>query len=186
MSGSTSGRAQIMARSRSNRPILDYIPISDTVYEQTIIVDDDLTLTLSGRERSDWRQILYVIGCICTFGVYYLLCRWYIQLYIITTTVQSSLLNADLILVKNQWDEISLHEVQSIPFHQKVSIAFPKVLLHDLPDQIIEELVYFECRYFRFMMNPLTGQFEPNYAWIDPIWKSLASVLDQDGVRISC
>jgi hypothetical protein len=48
-------------------------------------------------------------------------------------------------------------------------------------DRLLENLHYFEYRYFRFLLNPLTGQFEPNYAWIDPHWTSKAQVLDQEG-----
>lgn len=45
--------------------------------------------------------------------------------------------------------------------------------------RVLEELVYFEYRYFRFIFNLYTGLFEPNYSWTDPRWSSVGAVCNE-------
>jgi hypothetical protein len=123
-------------------------------------------------------------------------CR-YTSVEIKVKTHISPLSEADFVTILNQWNELSVHHVLSMSFDQMVSIPFPK---SDAGPgaTIMEKLFYFEYRYFRyhynyiiylfmirFLLNPLTGMFEPNYAWVDASWKSLESVLKQSSDGIS-
>ncbi|KAI8916065.1 hypothetical protein EDD86DRAFT_272937 [Gorgonomyces haynaldii] len=175
--------ARVGSTSRSNLPAqtqrYTYQTVDDQVYQQGITVDDDLSFTTTGRQETMLGLILYHSLCLLTGGIYYLACRWHTNLEIETKTVQCALKEAKLLVITNQWDEITLVRIQKQPFGGKISSIFPRHFNDsDHVDRDLDEIVFYEYRYFRFILNPLTGQFEPNYAWCDPKWNSVPSLLD--------
>ena len=64
-------------------------------------------------------------------------------------TIACPLSEADCVTIQNQWNELSVHYVLSMPFNQMVSIAFPKSDV-EAGANIMENLFYFEYRYFRY------------------------------------
>ncbi|KAJ2992757.1 hypothetical protein HDV02_002869 [Globomyces sp. JEL0801] len=173
-----------IARAGSQQPLqrpsphLQYIPLTDSFFEQEVVVDDDLTLIAYGRKYSNLRAWVFTFLCFFTCGIFYLLSRWYCSLEMNVKTYPCILADADWICVKNQWGEVSIQKVSTVAYGQKNSATFPRTFNNlALPDEPIELLKYFEYRYFRFLLNPLTGRFEPNYAWTDPQWTSVVSCL---------
>lgn len=157
--------------------------LSDNLYEQEVIVDDDLTLYTSGRKSTGLRSAIYIILCVITGGIYYLICRWNTTIEMKTKTFPCSLADADYICIKNQWGEISLNRITKIDFGMKASMIFPRSFteVDASQDIILDHLRFYEYRYFKFFFNPNTGMFEPNYAWVDSNWTSVSRVfLEQD------
>ncbi|KAJ3312746.1 hypothetical protein HDV04_002710 [Boothiomyces sp. JEL0838] len=157
--------------------------LSDNLYEQEVIVDDDLTLYTSGRKSTSLRSAIYIILCVITGGIYYLICRWNTTIEMKTKTFPCSLADADYICIKNQWGEISLNRITKIDFGMKASMIFPRSFteVDASQDIILDHLRFYEYRYFKFFFNPNTGMFEPNYAWVDSNWTSVSRVfLEQD------
>ncbi|KAJ3254236.1 hypothetical protein HK103_007289 [Boothiomyces macroporosus] len=160
-----------------------FMRLSDNLYEQEVIVDDDLTLYTSGRKSTGLRSAIYIILCVITGGIYYLICRWNTAIEMKTKTFPCSLADADYICIKNQWGEISLNRITKIDFGMKASMIFPRSFteVDASQDIILDHLRFYDYRYFKFFFNPNTEMFEPNYAWVDSNWTSVSRVfLEQD------
>ena len=179
-------------RNRLTQPSINrdssYHRIIEESFEQDIEVDEDLSLTVSGRRMTSGRLLLYYGLCVVTLGIFYLLSRWNIQLETSVKTHRCPLREATHVLIKNHWGEISLEEVVSEPFEgASLSEAFPQLFgamspyaashMEPLVDRPLESLVYFEYRYFKFLLEPLSGHFMANYLWRDPKWSSVDYVI---------
>ncbi|EGF82694.1 hypothetical protein BATDEDRAFT_9533 [Batrachochytrium dendrobatidis JAM81] len=122
---------------------------------------------------------IYYFLCIITGGAYLLLCRWYIQLEVKTRTRSCILQQASHVYLINHWGEQSLEPVRKATFAGKLSSAFPQHFDPSLPvsqipqDILLSYLMYFEYRYFKFILDPVSGKFLPNYIWRDPKWQSV-------------
>jgi cation-transporting ATPase 13A3/4/5 len=154
-----------------------YSLLEDGTFEQTIVVDDDLVLTITGRRKSTVLEWIYYIACVMTGGLYYLVCRWNPDWLLRSTSKASSLLICDLVKVTNQWNEVLVVPVEQHRYGGLLATVFPKQ--QDYSGSL-EYLSYFEYRYFKFLLNPITGTFEPNYAWVDPRWSSVQAVLEAE------
>lgn len=155
---------------------MDYDPILDPLYTAHYTIDDDLSFTISGRCTPPHLTTIYTILSLLTFGILPLLARWSPSLLMRLTTHASSLATADIMAITNQYDELSLHPIIQANFHAPHTLAFPTCGV----EETLDLLRYFEYRYFRLLWNPVVGVFETNYAWKDPNWTSVQSVLDRD------
>lgn len=155
-----------------------YDLIDDGAYFQRIVVDDDLEFTATGRKKTYLTELIYHLLCILSGGIIYLICRWSIRCNIWMTTNVCKLSDASHIAIKNQWGEIQIVPVCSVPFGGKESEAFPDN--KPLRDEIIESIAYFDYRYFRFIYNVRLGKYIPNYSWCDTTWQneSVANILE--------
>ena len=67
--------------------------------------------------------------------------------------------------------------VETVKFNDRIQYAFPEVK----GSSILIDLVFFKYRYFKFVLDPVTGQFRPQYAWVDPEWNSVQAVMATKG-----
>ncbi|KAI8924811.1 hypothetical protein BC831DRAFT_463710 [Entophlyctis helioformis] len=155
-----------------------YQQIADDVYEQTFSVDEDLSFTASGRIETPFRVALYNMLCILTGGAFFLACRWNLPLEIRVRTRACPLRQASHVYIKNHWSEGSLEPVSNDPFGGLLSDAFPQLFDTSTPgvlppaDDPLPYITYFEYRYFKFVLEPVSGKFVANYLWRDPRWDS--------------
>ncbi|KAL5035740.1 hypothetical protein BDV3_005595 [Batrachochytrium dendrobatidis] len=156
-----------------------YQQLSDLACKQDIQVDEDLSFIVEGRIVTPMSLAIYYFLCIITGGAYLLLCRWYIQLEVKTRTRSCILQQASHVYLINHWGEQSLEPVRKATFAGKLSSAFPQHFDPSLPvsqipqDILLSYLMYFEYRYFKFILDPVSGKFLPNYIWRDPKWQSV-------------
>jgi cation-transporting ATPase 13A3/4/5 len=141
---------------------------------QEILVDDDLTFYISGRKTSQTRYICFVLVNLLTLGLVSLASKWYPNLEMIFKTEASSLENANILAIKNQYNELSLVQVGLIRLEQT---PFCKVFPKHVHNTLLNSVKYFEYRYFGFLFNPEINQFEPIYGWRDPEWTSTKNIL---------
>jgi cation-transporting ATPase 13A2 len=156
-----------------------YTNLSDNDYEQEITVDDDLVFTASGRELSLLGTYIYRFLCTVTLGLFYLWCRWNIATLIYIKTIKCPLRLATHICIINQWGKVSLVPVNRVLFNGSLESVFPTFASRhpEHSSEIIQNISSYEYRYFRFLLNPRTGIFEPNYSWYNPKWKSVNAIL---------
>ena len=191
--GSSSSRYNLAQLDRlNNRQNQHYIPVDDNIYQQGITVDDDLDFTATGRLETTLGVFLYYMLSVISGGLFYLVCRWFINVEIHIKSRSCPLKEASHVVITNQWDEVNYVRVNSMEFRGYLSEVFPAMFEGEHPhfvDRVVDTLFYFEYRYFRFILNPYSGQFEPNYAWCDPKWTSVDellqghSTLSSDAIR---
>eukprot|EP00842_Homolaphlyctis_polyrhiza_P005079 jgi/Hompol1/5572/HPOL_000424-RA len=160
-----------------------YQQLVDEVFVQSFQIDEDLSFSAEGRVATPFRGFLYLLLCFFTGGIFYLICRWNIWLEMLVRTHRCSLANASHLFVRNHWDELSLDPIQSLDFDGTLADAFPQLFdtsTHGIipPNNFwMHHLKVFEYRYYRFVLEPISGRFVPNYIFFDPKWQSLSSIL---------
>ncbi|KAJ1343690.1 hypothetical protein BSLG_001765 [Batrachochytrium salamandrivorans] len=168
---------------RMTSPRDAYQRLSDSGSQQKINVDEDLSFVVQGRTTTSSSLAIYYFLCVITGGAYLLLCRWYIHLEVITRTRSCPLRSCSYVYLTNHWGEQSLEPVQRSSFRGRLSDAFPQLFDtsirgQSLPqDSQLPELQFFEYRYFKFILEPISGMFQPNYLWRNPKWQSVECVL---------
>lgn len=153
----------------------EYMRLNDLFYTQSIFVDDDLQFTIHGRITSPQYSLINSILKVCTGGLWFLLCAWFEFLQVSLTTTPIQLNHATHLLIKNQWGECEVVDVEIGDFDGYLYDAFPKSTLQN---EHIDKLRFFTYRYFRFIFNPTTGFFEPNYKWSDSNWQNVPDLLN--------
>ncbi|KAJ3101540.1 hypothetical protein HDU97_001289 [Phlyctochytrium planicorne] len=168
--------------------------LPDHLFNQEIIIDDELRVNLTGHRLSIFRILLYRFLCVITLGVFYLVCRWLPMLELTMTSVRCPMNVAEVVSVKNQWGEVSVEKVHRDPFEGGfVADIFPN---HPEPgqngllstrqsedaaaaaSQPLPIIIYFDYRYIKFIFNPNTGLFETTQYWQDPEWTGVDRVLN--------
>ncbi|KAL2915285.1 hypothetical protein HK105_205150 [Polyrhizophydium stewartii] len=160
-----------------------YQPLSDGVFKQEVQVDEDLSFVAAGRIATPLSTAVYRLLCILSGGAFYLLCRWNIRLEVLTRTRRCPMHQATHVHIVNHWGEQSLEPVRSAAFAGRLSDAFPQLFdtstpgIHPPIDTPLASLDFFEYRYFKFILEPISARFVPNYIWRDPRWQSVAYVV---------
>jgi len=174
---------------------------------QTIYVpDEDSTFRLVGYETILWRQYLWRLCCIMTFGLLGLLGHWFPKLWLQWVAKEKAFIDIShgFVVVETTYRDMALFPLQCIKYPYHVSTVFPSPSL-DLnrrinsirrssasparkPDddlgsevQMLDTLHIIDYRYSRFAVDPRTGLFNIIRDWRDPSWKDLLSV--QNGLR---
>ncbi|KAI8848552.1 hypothetical protein BC829DRAFT_427684 [Chytridium lagenaria] len=160
--------------------------VTDHLFNQEIIIDDELTVNVTGYRRSTVRLFFYRLLCVLSLGVVYIVCRWFPALELNITSVRCPMNAAELVSVKNQWGEVSIEQVHRDPFDGGyVADIFPNhpepshnESRSNTPRQPLSTIIYFDYRYIKFIFNPNTGLFETTQYWQDPEWTSVDGVLE--------
>jgi cation-transporting ATPase 13A2 len=64
-----------------------------------------------------------------------------------------------------------MSEIKRVPYSGMMSELFPFYTTDPLQEIFIENLIYFDYRYFRFIYNVEIGKYVPTYSWIDKCWQ---------------
>lgn len=154
----------------------NYAVAPDDFSTQKITVDDDLEFTASGRLETQWGRQLHTLLLILTLGLYHLACRWFVHVEINIKTKSCALKSASHVVIVNQANELGYERVMTLDFNGLASSVFTVPACEQ--DFKMSRLYCFEYRYFRFILNPFTGSFEPNYAWSDPLLETVEALLN--------
>ncbi|KAJ3281726.1 hypothetical protein HK104_011310, partial [Borealophlyctis nickersoniae] len=175
-----------------------YTILPDSRYEQKYEVEEELSVLIAAHRTSQPKLVLYYLFCILSGGVLYILCRWFTKLELWFKTVRCPLADATVVSLTSEWGEIEVERVKKDSFDGTVGDVFPfsearkarEVEVFGIKDEAARSaampcLIHFEYRYIRFILNPMTGQFEPNWTWSDPGWTSINKALEGlNGSRI--
>ncbi|KAK9453672.1 hypothetical protein V1511DRAFT_462087 [Dipodascopsis uninucleata] len=161
-------------------------PIPEYLQQTVYLSEEDLILALAGYSTSKLRLTIFIIMCICTCGITYLISRWIPKVRIFFMGYRNALSKCDWIVLENQWGELSIHDVTKLQFNFPMSSVFSSNKRQRIGangsiialeyDPIIPLLQYFDYRYMRLIMNPLEGKFELNSDWRDPSWTDARAV----------
>ncbi|KAI1355041.1 hypothetical protein F5Y01DRAFT_272143 [Xylaria sp. FL0043] len=153
------------------------------------IVSEDLTIVIAGFRTSRIGYLAYVLLCLLTLGLAYLLLRWLPRWRVKLIGEPCPLYECQWVVLENQWGEMATLNVKRQPYDRPLSTVFgaPEKmfaqLLEDDSDPIMSELQTLEYRYVRFFFHPLKDKFIVCNGWKDPNWtrvRDLRSGIDGD------
>ncbi|KAI1131950.1 hypothetical protein F5Y10DRAFT_26423 [Nemania abortiva] len=146
------------------------------VSQKLHIVSEDLTIVIAGFRTGRVGYIAYILLCLSTFGLAYLLLRWLPRWHVRLVGEPCPLRECHWVVLENQWGEMAILNVKHQPYERPLSTVFgapEKIfaqLLEDDSDPIMNELQTFEYRYVRFFFHPLKDKFVVCNGWKDPTW----------------
>ncbi|KAF7562565.1 hypothetical protein G7046_g1558 [Stylonectria norvegica] len=157
--------------------------------QKVYMVNEDLTIAIAGFRTSNIGHFIYLILCVLSGGIAYLLFRWLPRWYVGVLGRPCSLADCDWVVIENQWGELVIMTVQSQPYDRPASTVFglSKKLSFDAFDEdndpIINDLRSLDYRYVRLSFNPIEDKFVLCSGWKDPNWtdiRILRAGLDND------
>ncbi|KAI9158814.1 Cation-transporting ATPase [Paramyrothecium foliicola] len=157
--------------------------------QKLYMANEDLTIAIAGFRTSLLGRVVYIVLCVCTLGVAYLLFRWIPRWYIALVGQASPLKECDWVVIENQWSELVVMPAKVRPYGRPLSTVFglPDKLtadgLDDENDPIMDVLRTLDYRYVRLFFHPLKDKFILSSGWKDPDWTDIRRVrsgLDSD------
>ncbi|KAI9881364.1 MAG: hypothetical protein M1830_003371 [Pleopsidium flavum] len=159
------------------------------VSQKIYILTEDLTIVVAGFTTNLVGFTVYIVLCAMTFGLGYLLFRWLPRWRVRLAGTPTSLRECTWVVIENQWNEFTVHDVVNQQYGQALSTVFgsqEKGTLRyydDDDDPVINYLRFVDYRYIRFSFHPLKDKFVLSNSWKDPSWtnvKSIRAGLDGD------
>ncbi|KAI0977328.1 hypothetical protein F4678DRAFT_468531 [Xylaria arbuscula] len=153
------------------------------------IVSEDLTIVIAGFRTSSLGYLAYLLLCLLTLGLAYLLLRWLPRWRVKLIGEPCPLRECQWVVIENQWGEMATLDVKHRPYDRPLSTVFgaPEKLfaqlLEDDGDPIMSELQTLDYRYVRFFFHPLKDKFVVCNGWKDPSWtrvRDLRTGIDGD------
>ncbi|CAN6655068.1 vacuolar cation-transporting ATPase Ypk9p [Trichomonascus vanleenenianus] len=161
------------------------------------VSEEDLVIFFAGYKTSRVRSTLYVLLCVCTLGMAYLVLHWFPRWRVSCIGVPSPFGECDWLVIENQWGELAIVDVDYVRYCRPLSTVFrqPKDEKAEPPDDsaassnvggtsedeheyvdtdpILHTLRWFEYRYIKFLYNPTEDIFQTNQDWVDQAWEVL-------------
>ncbi|KAI0408156.1 hypothetical protein F4802DRAFT_605184 [Xylaria palmicola] len=154
------------------------------------IVSEDLTIAITGFQTGRIGYIAYILLCVVTLGLAYLLLRWLPRWQVRLIGERCPLRECQWVVLENQWGEMAILNVKRQSYEQPLSTVFgaPEKmfaqLLEDDADPIMRELQTIDYRYVRFFFHPLKDKFVVCNGWKDPSWTTIRTLrVGIDGVE---
>ncbi|KAI0540963.1 hypothetical protein GGR58DRAFT_458516 [Xylaria digitata] len=153
------------------------------------IVSEDLTIVIAGFRTSSVGYLVYILLCLSTLGLSYLLLRWLPRWRVKLIGEPCPLRECQWVVLENQWGEMVTLDIKRQPYDRPLSTVFgaPEKmfaqLLEDDGDPIMSELQTLDYRYVRFFFHPLKDRFVVCNGWKDPSWtrvRDLRTGIDGD------
>ncbi|CCU77440.1 cation-transporting ATPase [Blumeria hordei DH14] len=142
---------------------------------------DDLTIVIAGFDTSTARYILYLIICLISCGIGYLILRWLPRWKVRLIGKSCQLQCCDWVAIENQRGDFITQRIDNKKYGHPLSTVFGiSPLMHSFHDEeedpIMENLRVLEYRCLRFSFHPLKDEFILNNSWKDPAWTDVKSV----------
>ncbi|TRX95337.1 hypothetical protein FHL15_003668 [Xylaria flabelliformis] len=146
------------------------------------IVSEDLTIVIAGFRTGRIGYLVYILLCLLTLGLAYLLLRWLPEWQVKLIGEPCPLRECQWVVLENQWGEMVILNIKRQPYERPLSTVFgaPEKmfaqLLEDDGDPIMNELQTLEYRYVRFFFHPLKDKFLVCNGWKDPSWTNVRTL----------
>ncbi|TPX31909.1 hypothetical protein SmJEL517_g04851 [Synchytrium microbalum] len=148
-------------------------------YGQELSPDEETRLTITAYQVQPFRILVFNVFSCSTLGLGFLLGRWFPRWKLLVTCTVCSLNTGQRILVENSWGEEDVIDIVESSWNGPLSDAFPSTapppiaprgtISSDL-DPSMPTIRMFDYRYWRFVYNPIFGQYECISNWTDPVW----------------
>lgn len=130
-------------------------------------------------------------------GLLYLACRWFPQLELFLSAKKDSFMTANLILARNNWNQIEIIEITvDSTYNGQMFNAFPNFVasaarnelgvplpeeywnLIDVANMPLHELRFITYRYHSLVFNPISLEFQGVSEWRDLKWDNVERLLE--------
>ncbi|KAJ3989971.1 P-type ATPase [Lentinula detonsa] len=158
--------------------------------QQIYIEEDDSTIRLVGYEILLWRQWLWRIGCVLTFGILGLLGHWFPRLWLGSVTHEKAFkdIRQGFVVVESSNRDVVLVSLHKLTYPFRITTVFPSSLpfdhslsaslqhksdeTYDSETEMLRSLLVVKYRYSRFALDPRNGLFYVMRNWRDSSWTS--------------
>ncbi|KAJ3204949.1 hypothetical protein HDU82_005498 [Entophlyctis luteolus] len=170
MTSSSSDTTPLLASPCSNGSGPHYQRASiDDIQEETFV-------SVRGFTMQSCRLQIYALLSLLSLGAVPLVAHWFPQWRLLVAAVKSPLESSDVVCIEDDFGEVVVAEIKKHPIsHATLGDIFPYSSTHDLNDSI-DEIVYFEYKRIRFILNPSSRVFETILNWRDFSWGRTADM----------
>ncbi|KAH8664325.1 P-type ATPase-like protein [Xylariales sp. PMI_506] len=146
------------------------------ITQKLYMVNEDLTIVIAGFRTSRIGFAAYLLLCVSTLGIAYLLLRWLPRWQVKLTGEPCPLRESEWVVLENQWGELAILPISARPYTRPLSTVFgpPEKMfaqfLDDDADPLLSELRVLNYRYVRLFFHPLKDKFVICNGWKDPFW----------------
>lgn len=154
----------------------NFAPGGGRCVQKLHMANEDLTIAIAGFRTSRAGMAAYVVLCVATLGVAYLLLRWLPRWYVRLVGRVAPLRDCEWVVVENEWGELALLDVDRRPYGRPLSTVFgiaDKLGVYGTgedPDPILVHLIMINYRCTRFYFHPDRDKFVLCAGWKDPSW----------------
>ncbi len=152
-------------------------------YSQKVyMVNEDLYIAIAGFRTSRLGLAAYILLCLLTLGVAWLVFRWLPRWHVKLVGKISPLRDCQWVVVENQWNEMAILDVDSKPYGRTLSTVFgapgkmTSYFMDEDQDPILRDLRMINYRYVRFFFHPLRDKFLLGTGWKDPLWSNVREI----------
>ncbi|KAF2669226.1 hypothetical protein BT63DRAFT_455205 [Microthyrium microscopicum] len=149
--------------------------------QKIYILNEDLTIVIAGFDTSFIGFPIYILLCVASLGIGYLLFRWVPRWRVKLVGAARPLRESSWVVIENQWGEMSIHDILKQKYDRPLSSVFGiqekfgREYDED-NDPILKSLKSVDYRYIRFCFNPQKDKFLLSNNWKDPGWINVRSV----------
>lgn len=203
----TSSDQPLLRRHESTRSDIQEHDDGGSFSQKLYIEAEDLTMVIAGFTTSSLGFSIYVLTCVLTAGLGYLLFRWVPRWRIKLVGTPAPLRKCTWVVVEvshrtsrtrskakakafqNQWGEFTVHNISKDEYGYAMSTVFnppnkEKSNGHRYDDdREIEYLRFLDYRYMRLIYHPIEDKFVLNNDWWDSQWtdvKAMRAGLDAE------
>ncbi|KAF2181795.1 hypothetical protein K469DRAFT_752656 [Zopfia rhizophila CBS 207.26] len=150
--------------------------------QKIYILTEDLTIVVAGFKTSAIGFAAYLVFCVISAGLAWLLFRWLPRWRVALTGRVAPLRECDWVVIENQWGEFAVLDVNQQTYGRSLSTVFgdlEKVHRGDYDedsDPVIKQLRSLDYRYIRFCYHPLKDKFLLANTWKDPDWTDVSAL----------
>lgn len=150
--------------------------------QKIYILTEDLTIVVAGFDTSSVGFGIYVVLCVCTLGLAWLLLQWLPRWKVALVGRSAPLKECSWLVIENQWNEFSVQQVQEQHYDRSLSTVFGESEKHrhreydEEFDPVIKQLRSLDYRYIRFCYHPLKDKFILANTWKDPAWTNISAL----------
>jgi cation-transporting ATPase 13A2 len=157
--------------------------------QKLYIESEDLTVVFAGFKTSSIGFAAYLLLCLATGGLAFLLFRWIPGWKVRLVGSPCALEECTWVVIENQWGELMTQNVEVAKYGHALSTVFgtqmkKRIMEYDEDDDpLMNDLRFLDYRYIRFVFHPLRDKFLLNNNFKDPSWTDVKAVrvgLDTD------
>lgn len=150
--------------------------------QKVYMTNENLTVAIAGFRTGPVGYTAYILLCILSSGLAFLLFRWLPRCYVSLVGQPWPLKDCDWVVVENQWGELAIISVKTQPYGRPVSTVFgqPEKMfsygLDDENDPLMDNLRMLDYRYVRLCFHPFKDKFVLSSGWKGPEWTDVRLV----------
>ncbi|KAI5969729.1 hypothetical protein CANMA_001191 [Candida margitis] len=140
------------------------------------LAEEDIVVGIAGYRNCWWKKYLYYILCISTFGVGFLILRWFPRYRVNFMSTKCPLGLSDWCVIENEFGELQIIDIDKQRFDERLSNF---LTIHEekaQSDPVVPYVHSFIYRYIKFFYDPTEDIFRTNSNWYDIRWLSLKTI----------